>query len=477
MARVSEQRGTEQEPTGSGVTRAAAYLLLLGLAILVLRQALSPVTNADTLFHLRFGHEFLSGHWSLRHPGSVTTLATQPWTPTQWLPQVVLAWFEDRFGLAGVSWLTALQVVGFAAAVLVLTRRRASLLVAATLTLLTVAVAAGGLSARPQVISYLLTAVTLDAWLRTREDGLPRWWLVPLTWVWAMSHGMWPLGPVIGAVAVVGGAWDRRTTARRAVVEAGVVGCSLLVGALTPVGPTVVRALFAVGERSRFIPEWGRTDFSQPGHWILAGLLVVYLALRLTRREEVTRTETLFVLVTAAWFVLSSRTVPVAAVTLAPFLASALQSRTGAAREPATRRERLGLGGACVALLAGLAVVLPGASVAPAPYPSIDRALDELPSGTSVIDEWSQGGYLLWRHPGLDVGMHGYLDTYTIAEIEAAQRLLAAEGDWRDTLAASGARYAVLARGTPLAARLEHDLGWRVVADEGGSLLLAAPTG
>ena len=47
---------------------------------------------------------------------------------------------------------------------------------------------------RPQVISYLLVAVTVGAWLRTRDDGRLRWWLVPLAWVWAMLHGMWPIG-------------------------------------------------------------------------------------------------------------------------------------------------------------------------------------------------------------------------------------------------------------------------------------------
>ena len=157
------------DPTESGIARFAPYLLLVGLATLTVRAGLQPVTNADTLFHLRFGHEFL-GPWSLREPGSVSSLATAPWTPTQRLPQVVMARAEDWFGLGGVAWLTAAQITGFVLAVLVACRHRSSLLVATTVTLVTVVVAGGGLSGRPQVISYLLTAVTVDAWLRTRED-------------------------------------------------------------------------------------------------------------------------------------------------------------------------------------------------------------------------------------------------------------------------------------------------------------------
>ena len=37
------------------------------------RAVASPLSNTDTYFHLRFGEEFLHG-WSLRHPGSVSTL-------------------------------------------------------------------------------------------------------------------------------------------------------------------------------------------------------------------------------------------------------------------------------------------------------------------------------------------------------------------------------------------------------------------
>ena len=36
-----------------------------------------------------------------------------------------------------------------------------------------------------------------------------RWWLVPLAWLWAMVHGMWPVGIIIGLVALVGIALDR----------------------------------------------------------------------------------------------------------------------------------------------------------------------------------------------------------------------------------------------------------------------------
>lgn len=460
------------DPTESGIARFAPYLLLVGLATLTVRAGLQPVTNADTLFHLRFGHEFL-GPWSLREPGSVSSLATAPWTPTQWLPQVVMARAEDWFGLGGVAWLTAAQITGFVLAVLVACRHRSSLLVATTVTLVTVVVAGGGLSGRPQVISYLLTAVTVDAWLRTREDQRVRWWLVPLTWVWAQCHGMWPLALVIGAVAIVGGLLDRTSSLRSAGREALVVGGSLVVAGLTPVGPALYRAIFAVGARAEYIPEWGAPDFTSPSQLVLAAMIAGYLLLRL-RGGPVAWTEVLFVLLGCGWSVYSARTAPIAAIVMAPLLAGALQSVLPP-RAPVRARERAVVLGGALAALAVVAVVLPARSVSPDPYPAVDQALAALPDRTVVLNEWTDGGYLMWRHPDLDVGMHGYLDTYTIEEIGSWRRLLAARPGWQDLLARTHARYAVLAPDTPLTAALTGELGWSVVESSDGRQVLRAP--
>src|SRR4051812_25310640 len=58
-----------------------AVLAVVAGALVVL--AAQRLQNTDTYFHLRFGHEFLTGGWSLRDPGSVSTLATAHWVPTQ----------------------------------------------------------------------------------------------------------------------------------------------------------------------------------------------------------------------------------------------------------------------------------------------------------------------------------------------------------------------------------------------------------
>ena len=173
--------------------RVMPFVLLGGVLVTLVRLATVPLHNFDTYFHLRFGHEFLDGGWSLREPGSVSSFATADWVPTQWLPQVVMARTEDWFGLAGVAWLSGLQFLALALTFYVVARRWADPIVASPLVLVALLASGSGMSMRPQVISYILVAVTTAAWLHAHRTRRTPWWLVPLTWVWAMCHGMWPV--------------------------------------------------------------------------------------------------------------------------------------------------------------------------------------------------------------------------------------------------------------------------------------------
>ena len=149
-------------------------LVVIGIFAVLTNHAKDPLSNTDTYFHLRFGHEFLTGNWSLTNPGSVTTFGTHDWVPTQWLPQIVMAQVEDWFGLAGVAWLSGLIYISLAVTLWSIARRHASPLVAAPVTVVAILAAADGMSMRPQVLSYLLIAVTTEAWLlraRTTRCG------------------------------------------------------------------------------------------------------------------------------------------------------------------------------------------------------------------------------------------------------------------------------------------------------------------
>jgi hypothetical protein len=453
--------------------RVLPVLVLLGILVSLVLNTAVPLTNTDTYFHLRFGQEFLDG-WSLRHPGSVSTFATRHWAPTQWLSEIVMAKTEQWFGLAGVAWLSGLLQIGLFAALYVAVRDHAEPAVAAVLTALGLYAMETGLSMRPQVVSYLLVAVVTAAWLRTRRDARVRWWLVPLVWLWAMLHGMWPVALVIGAVAVVGLALDRAP--RGLVLRAAVIPvASAVAAALTPVGPQLYTAVAAVGSRSRFFVEWGAPDWTSTYALALAVLFVITAAAMWKTREHMSWTELLLVLLAAGFAVYSLRTVPVAAAMIAPLAARPVQSLLGS-RPPVRRREWAAVAGGSAAALVALAIAVPHTSADPMPQPSwVDPALSHLPAGTKVVDDWGWGGYLMWRFPQLDLVMHGYGDTFTTAELIRNQGLVTLDPGWQESLRATGARVAVLRSYSRLSYELISLDNWRVVHDDSTYVMLRAP--
>jgi hypothetical protein len=441
------------------------------LASLVVNCA-QPLTNTDTYFHLRFGQKFLSD-WSLRHPGSVSTFATRSWVPTQWLSEVGMARTEQWFGLAGLAWLSGLMEIGLFAALYVAARGRAGPFVAISLTGLALFAMETGLSMRPQVLSYLLVPVVTAAWLSTREDGRIRWWLIPVTWLWGMLHGMWPVALVIGLVAVTGLALDRAP--RRLVLRALTVPvASAAAAGLTPVGPALYPAVLAVGSRSSFFVEWDPPDYTTSSTLTL-GLLLAITAAALWKRAHNSWTEILLALVAGGFAVYSLRTVPVAAAMVVPLAAAPLQDLL-ARRTPVGRGERTALVGASVLALAALAVVVPHTAADPPAQPAwLDPAMRGLPPGTKVLDDWSWGGYYMWAYPQLDLMMHGYGDTFTTAELTRNNGMLALDPGWDSALRDASARVAVLRTYSRLAYALTDQEHWRVVHTSDTVVMLRAP--
>jgi hypothetical protein len=449
-------------------------LVLLALAALA-RIAALPLGNGDTFFHLRLGQEFLDG-WSVRDPGSTTPFATAPWVPTQLLPELVMAKVDDVAGLAGLAWLEGLLFVILAVVVHTAVRRRSDALVAAPVLVLVLVASYNGLSMRPQVISYVLTALTVAAWLSVRETRRAPWWLVPLTWVWALCHGMWPIGIVLGLVACLGLRLDGVARGRTLVSLLAVPLLSLPAAALTPVGPGIYSAVLVVTGRRDSFSEWAAPSLVSVYGVALLLLLAAPVVVRLRTRTPSSWTDTLLLGLAVALAVWSTRTLPLAAVVAAPLAASALQQLLGSRTAPG-RLERSVVAAGAVVPLAVLALVVPHTADRPEPSPTrtgID--LSALPAGTRVVNDLLDGGYLMWAHPSLDVFMHGYADTYTDAELAQVKAIEDADPGWDDLLRDTGATWAVLPVDTRLSYQL-HLAGWEARQSVEGAELLEAPPG
>jgi hypothetical protein len=475
---------TDRASTGSPVTRLLTwmpYALLGSLLLVMVRAACAPVSNADTFFHLRYGHEFLDG-WSLRHPGHVSSFGHRDWVPTQWASQMMMALMESAFGLAGVAWLTGLVVLVTVAVIFWVARKYADPLPAVVVTLLTVLPMIDNLTGRPQVVSYLLVLVTTHAWLRTAQDLRPRWWLVPMTWVWATLHGMWPIGAVIGLVSVLGIVLDNRVRLGelRPVLArlVAVPVLSLVAAALTPIGPKLYGAVLLVGSRAKFHDEWRPTSFHSIPAAVVAAIIVVTLLVWLRRDARAPGlVPLLLLLLTAAFCAYSVRTVPVAAVISVPLVAAALQSLVGRGLL-GPRRERTVVMALGVGALVVLTALVPITADRAAAVPSwVNPALSRLPDGTAVQTTDVMGGYLMWRHPELDPVIDGYSDAYTTGHLQQQLDLQNLRRGWDKTLRDSGVRVALLPTKGKLTYALTTFEDWRVLHTSRAVVMLEAPAG
>lgn len=439
----------------------------------LLRAQVRPPLSGDGYFHLRMGHEFLGG-WALGDPGYLGPFDSADWLPTQWLSQIAMAALEDRAGLAGVMWMAGFLVLVLALAIFVCCRLTTAPLPAALATIFAVGAASPGLTARPQVISYLFVLVVATAWLATLRDGKPRWWLIALAWVWAPLHGMWPLAILIAVAAIVGLAIDRRFAVRRLGLLALIPLGSGAIVLATPLGVGIYGTVFAVGSRAEYFAEWGPTDFSEPYAITLLVMFAVVLLVALKRRS-LSWGQLLLAGLAGALAVSSVRMTTLAALILAPFLAEALQEFVP--RAPRIQlREGMVLAAIlamCGAVLASVVTTRSEERIAPA---WVDARLDAQPEGTRVLNDWDTGAYFLWRHPQLDLVMHGYGDVFTDEELRRNTDILRLTPGWDDEVEKLDAALALVDPGTPLGYAMTSDLGWNVIEADEDFALLSPPT-
>lgn len=446
-----------------------SILLVLWLVGMV-QVAAVPLSNTDTYFHLRFGHELLSG-WMPWNPGTISSVGTREWVPTQWLSEVVMAAAERLGGLAAVVWLFGAVLIAFTLTLFFVFRHRVGAGLAASLAIITMLACLYGLSARPQLLSYLFMAVVAHAWLRTVDDDRPRWWLVPLTWLWAMCHGMWPLAIVFGLAVTFGLGLDgrpRRTLLRLAAIPAA----SFAAAGLTPVGPRLYDAVLVVAGRGEFFTEWATPDFSTPVPALGAALVAAAVVVSL-RRAPQSWAHVICLVFAAGALVYSNRTVPIGVTVAAVLLTQVLGD---ARRTPASRRETWSLAGAGVAAVLLLAALVPARADHPLPMPAwVGDELSQVADGSRVLSDDITGGYLVWAHPELDVLYFGYGDIYTTAELEAKAALFGLEPGWDATMARLDPAVVVIDPELPLAYALERTLGWHVTHTDEDLVYLVPP--
>jgi hypothetical protein len=465
----------------SGASRSLADWVAVGVfalvPLLLIRQVLKPIEDPDTYWHLRAGQYLLdTGAFSGPEPWS--RYAENPFVLHEWAEEVLFVAVERVAGPAGLIVIQALVPVMLLIVLYAVARRWAGTLVSALVAVTAWVGASAALGARPQAVSFLFLAVTAGAWVATSFDHRARWWLVPLTWAWACTHGLWILGPVIGLTVTAGMLCEDPRGWRRLRSQAAIVLLSVVAAALTPAGPKLVLIPGSMTEYAQFVTEWA-TPSPTTAYSAATLLLACCIALIWAKGPRRPTWPELFLwLLAVAATLMYTRTVAIGAIVLTPLAARALAPLASRSVGVSRRAEAATIGAGFVAFAAVVALLAPSVATRPIPYPTgLDRALSELPSGTGVLNEYRLGGWLLWNHPDLDPYVDGRADVYSVAHLQKIYRVMDRAPGWYEEVAEDGLGAALLREANPVADDLVSDHGWTVAGrDRSWVLLVPGPT-
>lgn len=435
-----------------------------------------PVSDPDVWWHLKAG-AFALADWRLDGPDPWVPFSSRPFVLTQWLPEVVAQKGFELFGLPAVAWLRCAAMLALISALLWAARQAADA-VPATIAALAGLIGTGGsLSERPQLVSFVLLAVTVGAWWRTAGDLRPRWWLVPLTFLWACSHGMWGVGVLLGLAVVAGLALDRRLDRHTALRLLAVPALSVVAAGLTPVGPRLLLTPFDVSSSvSQFVQEWQPTDARNL--FALVTLAMITLSLLPWIRGRAARPWWQIALAGSAVVLtlVMARTVPLGAIIAAPLLACALQEQRACSPAPLTRRGTSAWAALVVAAAVAAVPIAGTLASRPGGWPEgLRPQLAAIPAETVVLNDFTAGGWLLWAEPHLSPVIDLRTEVYSPDYVREYLRAKDVRAGWQALLQHTRPGYALLRTGAPLAVALVEELRWATVSTDAGYVLLKAP--
>ena len=471
---------------------AAARLRWLPSPIVILAVALGGVMFAltvakgvqdpDYFWHLTTGKLIAeTGQVPSTDPFSFTWFG-QPWTPHEWLSELLIFRLVDGLGRIG-----ALLVFGlfppaiFSILAAAFTRQGARVLAIGLPFALGAFALIPYVTLRPQAISWLLLAGLVWFLLEARAEHRRRFLLlIPLFVLWANLHGLYVVGLGVAGIYLL------FTLAGRTAMSpargwalggvAGAIGASML----TPAGPIGILYPLRYVDGGDWglanIQEWQSPNFHEPAHLAFLALIVV-VGLNGGRRTPSW-------LVALSWIgiglgLLALRNVPLAVVLCMPTLVLGLEARLQEramghprrrnAQSRAFGRRILELITALVIAIGSIAVLVPrdmNATIAVDlaerfPIAGVDRLL-ELQPDANVFAEYGWGGYVIARmhDAGGHVFVDGRNDMYSQQVLEDYTAIRAADPGWEALAKGYGVDAILLPPDTTLTRGPAVTAGW-----------------
>jgi hypothetical protein len=309
---VSDTRSSERAPNLGALV---GFVLALAGFMLGSRG----LSDNSFLTHLATGRLILdTGSVPSVDPYTFTALG-EPWVVQSWLVSVVFAAAEQVAGPVGIRAVVGVLTAALVALAWMLSRACEGVFGRVLVVAAVLGVGAQTWFERPLMVGLVLLAASL----LIVERGWSPWWLVPAGWVWANSHGTFPLGIALLVLLAVGARLDRGSWGPEMRYPAFLVA-GVLLGVAGPLGPQLLvfpLELLAGSEVLDAVVEWRAPEFESPSQRLFLVQVAAAVAL-LVRRPSWRAGLPMLVFVTAA--LLSLRNVAVASIVLVPGMAAAM---------------------------------------------------------------------------------------------------------------------------------------------------------
>lgn len=440
-----------------------AFACLAGVFIRLCRAVVMP---HDFWWHVRVGKWILENGYVPDRDLFSFTRAEQPFGYVlYWLADVTLYLLLRAGGLPLVIFSCALVITTAYGLLLWLNVRTSDGDVrwAATATLLAAGVGMSSWSTRPQVLSFLLFALTLFLIEKHaaesaeapgyRSGSRPIWLLPPVFALWANVHGGFVIGLALLASFVLTSLWEwRRGRTGRPTALAASAALSLVATLVTPAGPrTLGFALSVISHPAvrEWTMEWMPPTLQTPTGLVFFAFVTIWLLSLAAGRYRPNAHEYVRYLLFGGLALLAVRNVSWFGFVAAPSLAAALSrwSANRTSRSTAKGADRLAVNRVLALALAAAAVLsLPWfRPLSPLPqwrpYVSPDtpvRAtsyLRTLPGPRRVFHSDAYGSYMIWASPEIPVFTDTRIDLYPPEQWSDYLAVSYARYDWKEILA------------------------------------------
>jgi hypothetical protein len=482
----------------SPLSRKLDLPLFAGLLVAALAFTAPQVREGDPDlgWHLATGR-YIVEHHAVPHTDPFSyTAQGRPWIAHEWATDVVFYLLDRAWGIRGlVLFRQMTQVLGVVLTYLLCLRAGvhplAALVGGAGYLFFVIAT----LNARPQMLLPVYTLLLLHILLSYRQ-GRRRalWWILPLTVLWANTHGGFLLLFAILAIFIVDQAIDQPEGGLRSGRFAfrprkalPVVGIAALAAVATLCNPNGLRGsvyplTYLTGDlayAASRVQEWQSPDFSAAIHRF--PLLALLLAPVLLAMSPVVPNlfQLLLLMFVTLGYLKYQRMVPIFGVVWIWLAAEVLQRRFLKPYQPQDNPRTAPMAVsifvlAAVLFAAGLPWLKPTSQLLGReayPAAAVEVAQDNGLSGR-LLNTYHYGGYIVWRYyPTPVVFIDGRADVFAGALFNDGLTMMRGKMGWHRLLRQYRIDWAIVQRDEPLSELLRLTPGWHLIYADGVACL------